>query len=154
MKTFLRLITSAFLFSSVALVAQSSNPPSSTPPARREPCWRQAGITQSIMQQRQQIERDAHSQIAAVCENSSLTPQQKQQQAREIHEQAQQKVNAVITPEQQNTLHACQQQRSGNRPNEGRRPGGAGPCGNFAASQGRQGSDNGSAGGSPQQPEN
>jgi Spy/CpxP family protein refolding chaperone len=155
MKTFLRLAIVA-LFSTVTLVAQNPAPPSpTTTPTRQEPCWRQAGISQSAMQQRHEIERDTHSQVAAVCENSSLTPQQKQQQVKEIHNQAQGKMNALITPEQQSTLHACQQQRSGNRtPNEGHRPGVVGPCGNLPASQGRQGAENGSSGGSPQPPEN
>ena len=153
MKIFFRLAILPFTFFAVALAAQSI-PPSSTPPQRQVPCWRQAGITQSVMQQRHEIERDTHSQVTAVCENSSLAPQQKQQQVREIREQAQEKMNALITPEQQNTLHACQAQRSGNRPTEGRHPDGAGPCGNFPASQGKTGPENGNAGGNPQQPEN
>jgi hypothetical protein len=104
------------------------------------------------MEQRHAIERDTHSQVAAICENSSLTPQQKQQQARETREQGQQKMDALITAQQLSTLHACQQQRGTYHPhNEGSHPGGAGPCGNFAASQGRQGPSNG---GSPEQPQN
>jgi Spy/CpxP family protein refolding chaperone len=155
MKHFLRLAITSFLFFASALVAQNSAPPSSAQSAaRQEPCWRQAGISQSAMQQRHEIERDTHSQIAAVCANSSLTTQQKQQQVKEIHDQAQEKVNALITPEQQNTLHACQQQRSGNRSNNEGHTGGAGPCGNFAASQSRQGAENGSTGGNPQPPQN
>lgn len=153
MKSLLLLASITLLLPAGAVFAQTSASPT-PPPSRQEPCWRQAGVSQSVMQQRHEIERDTHSQVASVCENSSLSPQQKQQQVREIREQAQQKMNALITPEQQTTLHACQQQRSGNRPNQGHHPGGAGPCGNLAAPQGRQAPDNGNAGGSPQQPEN
>jgi hypothetical protein len=105
------------------------------------------------MEQHRSIEMDAHSQVASVCENSSLTPQQKQQQVKEIRQQAQQKLDALLTPEQQGTLHACQQQRAANgAPNGGHRPGGAAPCGNFGGSQGRQNPSNGSAPGSNPQP--
>jgi hypothetical protein len=160
-KPFLRFAM-VTLFTSCSLWAQSSAPPSGDNPAaspagrsRPEPCWQQAGISRTVMEEHHSIEMYAHSQIAAVCENSSLTPQQKQQQVREIRQQAQQKVDALITPEQQGTLHSCQQQRTGNDAlGGGHRPGGVGPCGNFAASQGRQGSSNGKATGSdPQLPE-
>jgi hypothetical protein len=159
--TILRFLMLTLLFSCAPLWAQNGappsagNPPSSAPPARarQEPCWRQAGIRQSVMEQHRSIEADAHSQVAGVCENSSLTPQQKQQQVKEIRRQAQQKMDALITAEQQSTLHSCQQQRAANgSPNGSHRGGGAGPCGNFAAAQGRQGPSNGKAGGNPQPP--
>jgi Spy/CpxP family protein refolding chaperone len=155
-KNILRLALTNLLLSAVALSAQSSAPPSGNPPstARPGPCWRQAGISKSVMEQHQALEREGHSQIAGVCGNSSLTAEQKQQQVRDIRQQTQQKVDALLTPEQLTTLHACQQQRRGNNNGgEGHRAG-AGPCGNFAASQGRQGAANGNAGGSPQTPEN
>lgn len=151
-------LSAGLLFAQDSTPPSSSNPPSSAPPAhlargRQVPCWQQAGISPSVMEQHRTIERDAHSQIEAVCENSSLTPQQKQQQAREIRQQAQQKIDALVTPEQQTTLRSCQQQRAANRlPNEGRHAGGAGPCGNFGSAQGRQGSANGNTGGNPQPP--
>lgn len=156
----LRVVILTFALSAAPLLAQNGtapstgNPPQSTPPAptRQEPCWRQAGITRPVMEQRHSIEMEVHSQVASVCENSSLTPQQKQQQVREIRQQAQQKMDALITPEQQGTLHACQPQRGSGAPNGGHHPGGAGPCGNFATSQGRQGASNGRTGGDPQPP--
>jgi|SRR5579872_984852 hypothetical protein len=142
-------------FSAAALWAQSAPPsgnsPSSPPPARQEPCWKQAGISRSVMEQHQQIERDAHSQVASVCEDSSLTPQQKQEQVKQIRQEAEEKTAALIPAEQLNTLHACQQQRHGGNMQH---HAGAGPCGNFERQQGRQGSANGNAGGNPQPPEN
>jgi hypothetical protein len=104
------------------------------------------------MEEHRSIETDAHSQLASVCENSSLTPQEKQHQVREIRQQAQQKIDALITPEQQSALHSCQQQRAAGSANGGHHHGGAGPCGNFAASQERQGPSNGKASGSNPQP--
>jgi hypothetical protein len=162
-KNILRFAMLSAVLSAGTMMAQDgtpeppSNPPSSAParPVRpgQEPCWQQAGISQGVIEQRHAIERDTRSQIEGVCGNSSLTPRQKQQQAREIRQQGQQKMDALITPEQLSTLHACQQQRAANHPmNEGRHPGGAGPCGNFASSQGRQGSSNGNAGSNNPQP--
>jgi Spy/CpxP family protein refolding chaperone len=147
------------LFSAWPLVvtAQTSTPPSPTPPphGRQEPCWRQAGIDRSVMEQHHAIEHDAHSQIDAVCENTTLTPQQRQQQAREIHQQAKQKMDALLTPDQQRALRSCQEARTGERPHEGHHGGGAGPCGRDQSPQAPASGPTGKAGGSnPHQPEN
>ncbi|HEV3306330.1 MAG TPA: hypothetical protein VGZ91_07810 [Candidatus Sulfotelmatobacter sp.] len=155
LKNLLRSGMLTLLFFPEPLLAQNSAPPSSPPSAQthQEPCWKQAGISRSVMEQHHSIEIDAHSQVASVCGNASLTPQQKQQQVREIRQQAQEKKDALVTPEQKSALHSCQQQRGMNgSQNGGHHPGGAGPCGNFAAAQGRQGPSNGRAPGSNPQP--
>jgi hypothetical protein len=145
----------AIVFFAVALWAQnappSGNSPSSPPQGHQEPCWKQAGITRPVMEQHQQIERDAHTQIASVCEDSSLTPQQKQEQVKQIRQQAEGKTSALIPAEQLSALHACQQQRRGGNMQH---HAGAGPCGNLASQQGRQGNANGNEGGNPQPPQN
>jgi hypothetical protein len=116
------------LFCGGTLVAQSSpsNSPSSQPvPARRggqQPCWQQAGIDKSVMEQRRSIEADTHSQIESVCSNSSLTPKEKMQQVREIRQQSQQRMSGLMTGEQQSALTSCQQSR-------GRVHSGMGPVG-------------------------
>jgi hypothetical protein len=121
------------------LLAQNTPPPTSNAPLRAhpgrrvnaEPCWQLAGIDKSVMEQRSAIERDTHSQVEGVCSNSSLSPQQKRQQIREIRTQAHQKMEGMITAEQQNALTSCQQQRSPNRPgNAG--SGARGDCGEMA----------------------
>ena len=109
------------------LLAQSTppttNPPSSPQnrPMHRggENCMQQAGIEKSVAEQIRSIAQDARSQIESVCSNTSLTPQQKQQQAREIREKAMQKRESLLTADQQKALMACQQARSGNHPNGG-----------------------------------
>lgn len=73
------------------------------------PCWQQAGIQKSVMEQRWAVERETRSQVQAVCSNSSLTPQQKRQQVSEIRQQARTKMEGLVTPEQEKTLTACQQ---------------------------------------------
>jgi hypothetical protein len=78
------------------------------------PCWQQAGIDKSVMEQRWALEKDTRAQVDAVCSNSSLTPQQKQQQAREIRQQAKTKMEGLVTADQEKALTACQQQRGMN----------------------------------------
>ena len=96
----------------------TSDPQSQTRPTQRggPPCWQQAGIEKSVMEQRWSIERDTRSQIQGVCSDSSLTPQQKHQQVHEIREQARQKMEGLITADQQNALTACQQSRHRTHP--------------------------------------
>jgi len=74
--------------------------------------------------------RDARSQVESICSSSSLTPQQKRQQVREIRQQAMQKREALVAADQQKAFRACQQARRGNRPG-GRDPheGLGGECG-------------------------
>ncbi len=119
------------------MLAQSTppptNPPSQTVPVRRGGqgnCRQQAGIEASVAEQIHSIAHEAHSQIEDVCSNTSLTPQQKQQQAREIREKAMQKRGGLLTADQQKALTACQQARSGNHPSgAGLHEGMGGGCG-------------------------
>jgi hypothetical protein len=111
------------------------------------PCWQQAGIEKSVMEQRWVNERETHSQVEAVCSNTSLTAQQKNQQVREIRQQARQKMEGLITPDQEKTLMACQQERGMGHPGgaSGRRwEGGCGEWANGGAHPG--GAPNGGAG--------
>lgn len=136
------------------LLAQSappSNNPSGQPRAGRggnsEPCWQQAGIEKSVMEQRWSIERETRSQVEAVCSNSSLTPQQKQQQAREIRQQARQKTEGLITADQEKALTSCQQARGMNHQSGGPHEGGG--CGEWQGGGSRPGgSPNGASGNS------
>jgi len=141
----LSLALSLILSSAVLVAAQSSSP--SQPPAGRRggsPCWQQAGIEKSVMEQRWAAEREMHSQVEAVCSNASLTPQQKNQQAREIRQQGRQKIEGLVTPEQEKALTACQQQRGMNHP--GGRQGGGGGCGEMPAGSHPGGTPNGAPG--------
>jgi hypothetical protein len=106
----------------------------------QQPCWQQAGISQSAMQQRRQIERTTHAQVQSVCADSSLSPQQKHEKIRQLHEQTRQQVEGLISPAQQQALRACQQERSaahGGHIGGGHHGGGgSGPCGELASGKG------------------
>ena len=141
----LRKLLCSFIVLFAALAFAQSTPPSSNPPAQTgaarrggTPCWQQAGIEKSVMEQRWSIERDTHSQVEAVCSNTSLTPQQKQQQVRELHQQARQKVEGLVTPEQEKALTACQQERGTNHAGGGMggHQGNGGGCGEWHGGQG------------------
>jgi len=123
------------------LMAAQTVPSSTTAPpatARRnnqEPCWQQVGISQSDEQQRRQIEQNTHSQVEAVCGNSSLTQQQKQEQIHQIREQARSQVDGLLNSQQQQALRSCRAQRGEGRHGRGTR--GENPCGGMTAARTR-----------------
>jgi len=109
-------MAAALLWAAWPLLAQTATPSPSGGPqmaGRRggaPPCLQKAGIERSVMEQLRSIQSDSRSQISSVCGNSSLTPQQKQEQVQQIRQQAKQKIAILITPQQQEALHACQQE--------------------------------------------
>jgi len=120
----------AVLFSALSLWAQAGRPtgPSpGAPPAKQEPCWKEVGISQPALQQRRQIAEQTHSQVEAVCANSSLTAQQKRQQIRQIREQAHAKMDKLVSSAQMEALKSCRAKRG--MPNPAPATSGAGPCG-------------------------
>ena len=122
-----------------AMLPAQSTPPTSGPSSQPQPyrrggqenCMQQAGIEKSVMEQIRTIGHDARSQVESICSNSSLTPQQRQQQAREVRERAMEKRDSLMTPTQRTALKECQQQKSGNHGGEGTgmHEGAGGGCG-------------------------
>src|SRR5215467_10609973 len=111
-KTRLFFIATALSMVSFAFsaAAQVNNPNTQHPPtvrAKQEPCWQQVGISKDVIDQRDAIQQDMHSQVQSVCADSTLTPQQKKAKIREIHREAKQKMSGVISEEQQQQLEAC-----------------------------------------------
>jgi len=133
----LHLIALAAFLSAGSLWAQATRPttPSSKPipTGKQEPCWKQAGISQTALQQHRQIAEQTHSQVEAVCANSSLTPQRKRQQIRQIREQAHAKMDKLVSPSQMEALKSCRAKRG--MPAAAQTPRGADPCGNMPMGQ-------------------
>lgn len=100
-------------------------------PNRQEPCWQVAGVPKSAIQQRQALARQARQEIESVCASPSLSVAQKRERIREIRQQEHLRVEALISPQQQEAMRACQQSRGGHLGGGGRLGGGrgAGPCG-------------------------
>jgi hypothetical protein len=111
--------------------------PGATAHPHQEPCWQVAGITKSAMQERRSIMEGVRSQVAAVCGDSSLTAQQRNEKIRAIHQQAKQQADAVITPQQMEAVKSCQASRGGGHPSGGApHVGGGEPCGQLPGSSG------------------
>jgi len=110
------------------------------PQAKQPPCWEVAGVPKSAIEERRAIQQRIHSEVEAVCADSSLTQQQRQQKIREIHEQAKQQLDALVTPEQQQALKSCQASRNhgGTHPGAAHPSVGAnhGPCGELPSKTG------------------
>lgn len=127
----------ATLLLTYPLAAQTASPPISPRPttprtARQSPCWQQAGVSRSAIEQRRQIEENIHGQVESVCSDSSLTPQQKQEKIRQLHQEAQQQVQGLVSPQQEQALRSCREKR-GEVPRGGGIHGGGGPCGEMTS---------------------
>jgi hypothetical protein len=71
--------------------------------------------------------------MESVCSDSSLTPQQKKQKIHQLHQEAEQQVQGLISPEQEQALKSCREKR-GAVPHVGGLHGGGGdPCGEMAS---------------------
>ena len=130
----LTLLLSAWPLAAQNGQSPSGSSPSTAPHVRQAPCWEQAGVTKSVFEEHQALERETHSQVASVCQDTSLTQPQKLQRIKEIRQQTQQKTDELITPDQQKAIAACRQQR-------GENPGifhgaGGNPCGSLRSRQG------------------
>jgi hypothetical protein len=91
----------------------TAEPPSQPKHVRREPCWEEAGIPRSALQQRKQIEQATRSQVQSVCNDSSLSAQQKKEKTRELREQERKQIEGLITSQQMQALKACREERGG-----------------------------------------
>jgi hypothetical protein len=86
------------------------------------------------MQERQAIARETRAEVQSVCADSSLSAQQKREKIREIRQAARQKQEALISPQQLETLQTCQRERAvSHPPSSGMHAPGTGPCGEVLA---------------------
>ena len=92
------------------------------------------------MEQRNAIQRKTRSEVEAVCAETGLTPQQRQQKIRQIHEQAKQGMDALVSPQQMESLKSCQMSRNHGGAHTGvphpSAGGGHGPCGEMPTRSG------------------
>src|SRR6266704_5154133 len=101
-------LSPATLLAQAAPPAKVHNKPTA-PVARMQaahvkPCWEVAGISKSAIAERRRIEQETRSQVQSVCNDSSLNEQQKREKIREIRQQSHQQIDALISPQQQDTV--------------------------------------------------
>jgi hypothetical protein len=106
-------------------------------PLRQVPCWREAGISPAMMNQRWQIEDNAKGKIAGVCSDHSLTPEKKGDKIRQIDQDTAREIAKIIPAKQLEAFKACQAERDREKAN---RPGKTpprelGPCGGVIPKQ-------------------
>jgi len=124
------LVCAASLFAQNAPAGADAPSPRPGRQGGFSPCLQRAGVDRSVMEQLMSIQRDMRSQVEGVCSNTSLSPDQKHQQVQEIHQQAEQKITSLITPQQKQELIACRQEtHGGNHPGGGGELLGGGGCG-------------------------
>jgi Spy/CpxP family protein refolding chaperone len=119
---------------------QQSAAPEGAPPGPQAgrrggepPCFRQAGVSEDTWQKIRDIHKTNHQQVVSICENSSLSAQQKRDQVRQAFQQTEQQVHGLLTPQQQDAVKQCRQERRGERKGmgggmRGMRRGGGDPC--------------------------
>jgi len=141
--TILKRLVFAFLLSSAItgcpLWAQTSaNPQAPAPNGRRfaQPCWKQAGVSSSAVPQLREIRQTMHSQVEAVCSDSSLSSQQKQEKVQQVRQAAFQQMDGLVGSQQVEALRSCYAQRAGG--GGGMHHGSGNPCRSMAGNSGQK----------------
>ena len=94
-------------------------------PAKGESaCFQKAGVPDSVWQRVHAIRQSTHQQVATICQNPSLTPEQRHQQIKQTHEQAKRQIDALLTPQQLEGIKACRDERRAERTAGGKVGGG------------------------------
>ncbi|MGN6531257.1 MAG: Spy/CpxP family protein refolding chaperone [Ginsengibacter sp.] len=78
-------------------------------------------LTAEQKAQMKTMREDAKQQRAAIQNDASLTPDQKEAKMKELHKTQSDKMNSILTPEQQATWKANMQQMKENRKMNGRK---------------------------------
>ena len=116
---------------------QQSAPPEAAAPGPQAgrrggepPCFKQAGVSEDTWEKIRDIHKTNHQQVVSICENSSLSAQQKREQVRQAFQQTEQQVHGLLTPQQQDAVKQCRQERRADRKamGGGMHRGGGDPC--------------------------
>jgi Spy/CpxP family protein refolding chaperone len=107
-------------YGSPVLARASGNPQEAgqtqTAPAQQNgPSKPDLNLTDDQKAQMKKIHQDAKAQIEAVNNDSSLSADQKQAKIQGIHRNTHKQVEAMLTPEQSQTMHAWRQSHRGEK---------------------------------------
>ena len=100
---------------------QGAPPEGAAPPTQamrrgqEPPCFKQAGVSDETWQKIMEIHKANHQNMVGICENSALSTQQKREQIRQAFRDTQQQVHDMLTPQQQEAVKSCRQERRGDR---------------------------------------
>lgn len=116
--------------------AASAQPETAARARRRghpTPCWRQAGLTPDIVNQRWKLEDEQKTQIAAVCAEPSTSAQQKHQKIEQIQVETDQAIARLIPIKERKAFDQCQAELERSKPHAtGDKE--LGPCGGMMPS--------------------
>lgn len=126
-----------FLALGLPVFAQSTETGQDTPPADQPvphrarvqvPCWRQAGMTPEMVNQRWKLEDQQKARIAQVCTEPSTSAQQKHDKIEQIHADTDRSLAQLIPVKELKAFNKCQAEVDQRRP---KAPGAKerGPCG-------------------------
>jgi len=126
-----------FLTMGVAGFAQSDATTQGSPAANQPvhhrarvqtPCWKQAGMTADMVNQRWHIEDDQKVKIARVCAEHLTSPQQKHDKIEQIHADTDRAIAQLIPIQELKAFNKCQAEVDQRRPKTaGQKE--LGPCG-------------------------
>ena len=124
-KLALILMLSAWTFATLA-VAQNTAVQRGQRARGPERAFQQLNLTADQQSQLKQLMQEQRTQMQALRSNTSLSPEQRQQQIKQLREANHQKVMGVLTPDQQAQWKQMRQQHRGRAMafNRGRRMGG------------------------------
>jgi len=109
-----------------ASLAQSSYPPQAPGAGRRphqqQPCWQQAGIPRSTVQQYREITANAHHEIESVCSDSAIPAAEKRQKIQQIRQQTRSQVESLVSAQQLQAFDSCRASRSHGHAAHGENP--------------------------------
>jgi hypothetical protein len=103
--------------------------------ARRErahrygtPCWKEAGMTPDMVNQRWSIEDQQKVKVAQVCAEPSTSAEQKHDKIQQIHADTDRAIGQLIPAKELAAFNKCQAERDQNRPKPANQKE-LGPCG-------------------------
>jgi len=93
---------------------------------RTIPCWRQAGLTPDMMNQHWKLEDQAKVQIAAACNETSTTAQQKHDKIEAIHAETDHAFAKIVPAKELAAFQSCEAEVAKKQPKPEKE---LGPCG-------------------------
>ena len=96
--------------------------------AHSAPCWRQAGLSPEMVNQRWKLEDEQKSKIAAVCTEPSTSAQQKHDKIEQIQVETDQAIARLIPSKERKTFDQCQAELERSKPHPASEKE-LGPCG-------------------------